>query len=228
MRLSIIIPALNEADGIQTALSELQELRRRGHELILVDGGSADATLERASGLVDTLLTAPRGRASQMNAGASVARGDVVLFLHADTRLPEDPARLVLGELARTGRHWGRFDVRIAGNSPMLRLVGWMMNQRSRLTGIATGDQAMFVRRSVFMQAGGFPTIALMEDIVLSAELKRRSRPVCLRDKAVTSGRRWEKNGLFRTILLMWWLRLRFFLGASPDALARRYQMPPS
>ena len=228
MRLSIIIPTLNEAEAIEALLGSLQALRRQGHELILVDGGSADATVERASRLVDTLLTAPRGRASQMNAGASVARGDVLLFLHADTRLPDNGARFVLGELTRTGRDWGRFDVRIAGGSPMLRLVGWMMNQRSLLTGIATGDQAMFVRRSVFVEAGGFPSIALMEDIVLSVELKRRSRPVYLRNKAVTSGRKWEKNGLLRTIVLMWWLRLRFFLGASPDALARRYEAPPS
>lgn len=228
MRLTVVIPALNEADGIAAALLELQDMRREGHELILVDGGSADATVERAGGLVDTLLTAPRGRASQMNAGASVAHGDVLLFLHADTHLPKDAARFVLDEMAQSGRCWGRFDVRIAGRSPMLRLVGWMMNQRSRLTGIATGDQAMFVRRSVFLEAGGFPSIALMEDVALSARLKRRSRPVCLRSRAITSARRWERHGLLRTMALMWWLRLRFFLGTPPDVLARRYEAPPS
>ena len=159
-----------------------------------------------------------------MNAGAAKACGDVLMFLHADTRLPREAERLVLDGLARSGHDWGRFDVTIAGRHPMLRVVAFMMNLRSRITGIATGDQAIFVKRAAFDAAGRFPAIPLMEDIALSKRLKRTSRPLCLRERAITSGRRWEKHGVFRTILLMWRLRLAYFFGADPAQLARRYR----
>src|SRR5262245_60113880 len=221
--LSVVIPTLDEAAGIRATLEHLQPLRGRGHEIIVVDGGSADETLEIAAPLADLALAAPRGRASQMNAGAAVARGDVLLFLHADTRLPPDAAELILDTLAARDREWGRFDVMIEGGHPLLAIVAWLMNARSRLTGIATGDQAIFVRRAAFQAIGGFAPIVLMEDVALSRRLKRRSPPICLRVPVVTSGRRWESNGVLRTILLMWWLRLRYFLGASPERLARSY-----
>jgi rSAM/selenodomain-associated transferase 2 len=182
--------------------------------VIVVDGGSIDGTPELAAGLCDRLLSAPRGRALQMNAGARAAQGDVLVFLHADTRLP------AAFDIPRTSR-WGRFDVRIEGRHPLLKIIAWAMNLRSRLSGIATGDQAMFVRRELFP---GFPEIALMEDIALSRLLKRRGRPTCLRQKVVTSGRRWESRGVLRTVLLMWSLRLLYFLGASPARLARWYR----
>ena len=185
---------------------------------------ASDATVQRARLRADQVLSAPRGRALQMNAGAAKASGDVLLFLHADTRLPREAERLVLDGLARSGRDWGRFDVTIEGRHPMLRLVAAMMNLRSRLTGIATGDQAIFVKRDAFHAAGGFPEIPLMEDIALSKRLKRTGRPLCLRERATTSGRRWETHGVFRTILLMWRLRLAYFFGADPAALARRYR----
>jgi rSAM/selenodomain-associated transferase 2 len=223
-RLSIIMPVLDEGDGIAAALDALAELRGLGVEVIVVDGGSQDATVQRARLRADHVLTAPRGRAAQMNAGATRASGDVFLFLHADTALPPEAERLVLDGLARSGHDWGRFDVTIAGRHPMLRLIACMMNLRSRITGIATGDQAMFVKRDAFGAAGGFPDIPLMEDIALSKRLKRRSRPLCLRERATTSGRRWETHGVFRTILLMWRLRLAYFFGADPAALARRYR----
>jgi rSAM/selenodomain-associated transferase 2 len=223
-RLSIIMPVLDEGEGIAQALDALAELRGLGVEVIVVDGGSHDATVQRARLRADHVLTAPRGRALQMNAGAAKASGDVLLFLHADTRLPPEAERLVLDGLARSGLAWGRFDVIIEGRHPRLKLVAVMMNLRSRITGIATGDQAIFVKRDAFQAAGGFPEIPLMEDIALSKRLKRQSRPLCLRERAVTSGRRWETHGVFRTILLMWRLRLAYFFGADPAALAGRYR----
>jgi rSAM/selenodomain-associated transferase 2 len=222
-RLSIIMPVLDEGEGITGALDALAPLRALGVEVIVVDGGSSDATVQRARLRADHVIVAPRGRASQMNAGAAKAQGDVLLFLHADTRLPDEAEHLVLDGLARSDLAWGRFDVAIAGRSPLLRLVAYGMNARSRHTGIATGDQAIFVKRAVFQQERGFPDIALMEDVALCKRLKRVSRPLALRQRAVTSGRRWETHGVLATILLMWRLRLAYFLGADPARLAQRY-----
>ncbi|QJR16641.1 TIGR04283 family arsenosugar biosynthesis glycosyltransferase [Usitatibacter palustris] len=216
---SIVIPALDEAAGIEAFLAPLQALDA---EVIVVDGGSRDATRSLAAPLADQVLEAPRGRAAQMNAGARASSGDVLLFLHADTALPANALAAIREGLAQ-GRAWGRFDVTIAGASALLPIVAFFMNARSRLTGIATGDQAMFVRRTAFEQVGGFPAIALMEDIALSRALKRISRPACLASRVTTSGRRWEKRGTVRTILLMWHLRLAYFLGANPNDLAQRY-----
>jgi len=221
--ISIIVPALNEAGEISAAIGALAPLRRRGHEVIVADGVSSDNTLALARPGADRVVSAPRGRASQMNAGAAIAQGEVLLFLHADTRLPEDADAKVLEGLASTRRAWGRFDVRIAGRSRWLPLIAFLMNLRSRATGIATGDQAMFVRREAFVRAGGFPALALMEDVALSRSLKRVSRPLCLADRVVTSGRRWDSRGALRTVLLMSWLRFRFFFGAEPSRLARLY-----
>ena len=224
---SIILPVLDEAEGIAGRLATLEPLRHRGAEAILVDGGSADATLAHAAGRCDTLLVAPRGRAAQMNAGAARARGDILLFLHADTRLPDGALEAIADGLKTSGRAWGRFDVEIEGRSPLLPLVGAMMNLRSRLTGIATGDQAIFVRRADFERAGRFPEIPLMEDIALSRALRRIGPPLCLRERVRTSGRRWDRNGALRTILLMWRLRVAFYFGADPQELARRYGYRP-
>jgi len=215
-RLSIIVPALNEAAGIVAALEALAPLRTRGHEVIVADGGSADGTPALAAPLADRVLAAPGGRASQMNAGAAAASGDVLVFLHADTRLPDGADRMI----AQCGGRWGRFDVRIDGRSPLLAVVAFFMNLRSRLTGIATGDQAIFVARAGFP---GFPAIELMEDVAFSRAMKRIAPPACLRARVVTSGRRWERRGVVRTIVLMWRLRLGYFLGERPEELARRY-----
>lgn len=222
-RLSIIVPVLNEAGGISTTLQALAPLRARGHELIVADGGSADGTPERCTGLADAVIATPRGRARQMNAGAAQARGELLLFLHADTQLPPG-AEAALARTVQAGADWGRFDVQIDGRSAMLPIVATLMNARSRLSGIATGDQAIFVRRTVFESIGGFPDQPLMEDIELSRRLRARSRPACLRERVVTSGRRWDSRGAWRTIVLMWTLRLRYWLGASPEALARAYR----
>jgi rSAM/selenodomain-associated transferase 2 len=220
--LSIIVPTLNEADGINAAMSALRPLRERGAEVIVVDGTSDDRTADLARPYCDRLLLAPRGRAAQMNAGAAAAQGQILLFLHADTRLPGDADQLIRDGLS-CNRIWGRFDVRIAATHPLLRVVAVLMNIRSRLTGIATGDQAIFVDRDAFAAVGGFPDIPLMEDIVLSQRLKRLGWPLCLSTPVVTSGRRWEAHGVVRTIVLMWRLRLAFFLGTKPTQLARRY-----
>jgi rSAM/selenodomain-associated transferase 2 len=195
-------------------------------ELIVVDGGSGDGTVELARPAADRLLDAPRGRATQMNAGAEASRGEVLLFLHADTTLPPAADDLIRSAIA-AGAAWGRFDVRIDGRQPLLRVVERMMNWRSRWSGIATGDQAIFVRRDLFERVGGYPELPLMEDIALSKRLKRFAPPACLRQRVITSGRRWEKHGVLRTILLMWRLRASYFLGADPQQLAIRYGYVP-
>jgi rSAM/selenodomain-associated transferase 2 len=222
VKLTIILPVLNEAAGIEAALKALQQYRARGVEIVVADGASSDGTADIARGYADRVVNAPRGRAVQMNAGAAAVAGDVLLFLHADTQLPADADRLVMDGLARTGRSWGRFDVRFdSGGS--LRLVAAAMNLRSRATGIATGDQAMFVTRAAFDEVGGFPPIALMEDIALSVKLKSLGRPLCVSARVTTSGRRWRLRGTLRTVLLMWRLRLAYFCGADPAKLARVY-----
>lgn len=226
--LSVVTPALNEASRIAAVLAPLQALRAQGCEIILVDGGSADDTLEQARPHVDHALVSPRGRARQMNAGAAIARGETLLFLHADTVLPDDALALIVDGLATSGRVWGRFDVRIEGRSRWLPIVGAMMNARSRLSGVCTGDQGMFVRRAVFERVGGFPDIPLMEDIALSKTLGRVGPPLALRARVRTSGRRWDTHGALRTILLMWRLRLAYALGADPADLARRYGYAPT
>ena len=213
------MPALNEAAGIRAALEALAPLRARGHEVIVADGGSDDGTPDLARPLCDRVVAAPRGRALQMNAGAREAGGEVLLFLHADTVLPPDAA----GEISRSmeDHAWGRFDVEIEGSHLMLKVIAWSMNLRSRLTGIATGDQAIFVRRDAFP---GFEPIPLMEDIAFSQAMKRRGAPACLRSRVRTSGRRWESRGVLRTVLLMWRLRLAYALGADPARLAEKYR----
>jgi len=223
MKLSMIMPVLDEAATLGDTLAALAPLRARGHQLIVVDGGSRDGSLALAALACDEAITAPRGRARQMNAGAARADGEVLLFLHADTQLPEQADAAVLRAVAN-GADWGRFDVRIDGRSPLLRLVASLMNLRSRLTGIATGDQAIFVRRELFQSLGGYPDQPLMEDIELSRRLRATSRLACLRARVRTSGRRWDNRGVWRTIVLMWRLRWSYWRGVPPEVLAREYQ----
>lgn len=222
-RIAIIVPTLNEESQIVAGLQALQVWRGAECELIVADGGSVDQTVELAEPLADRVVIAPKGRAAQMNAGAASARSEILWFLHADSLPPDHAIALIQTTLADPNRDWGRFDVRLSGPHPALRIVETLMNRRSRLTGIATGDQGIFVRRTVFEQIGGYPPIALMEDIALSRLLKRHSPPVCLRRPLITSSRRWERGGVFRTIVLMWRLRLAYFFGADPDLLARIY-----
>lgn len=223
MKLSFIIPVLNEAKNISKILLPLSIYRQKGHEVIIVDGGSHDNTVELAQQQSDRVIQSQKGRAKQMNTGASEASGDVLVFLHADTWLPEHAALIIENNLKKTARSWGRFDVRLSGSKFIFRLIGEIMNYRSRYTGIATGDQCIFVRRAVFDKINGFPELALMEDIAISKQLKHISKPVCLQEKVVTSSRRWEEQGIARTILLMWYLRARYFFGGSPEKLEKIY-----
>lgn len=228
LALCIVVPVLDEAPNLAACLGALQHLRRRGVRVVVVDGGSSDDSLAIARGLADLAFTAPQGRARQMNAGAAACSGELLLFLHADTLLPHDADALV--RCAMQGeRDWGRFDVAIDSPRPVMRVVEALMNLRSRWTGIATGDQAIFVRKELFDRLGGFPDQPLMEDVALSTRLKRHGPPACLREPVTTSARRWERHGPWRTILLMWRLRAAYFLGADPSELALRYGLraPP-
>jgi rSAM/selenodomain-associated transferase 2 len=220
-QLSIIIPVVNEARHLATTLQALQTLRNRS-QLLVVDGGSDDGSAKIAEPLVDQVLLSPRGRARQMNCGAAGAEAELLLFLHADTHLPYNAVNLIVQAVSE-GYHWGRFDVSFDSSQPIFKLIAFMMNWRSRLTGIATGDQALFMTRHAFYAVGGFPEIALMEDIALSASLKKIGKPCCLTDQIITSARRWKQHGIIKTILLMWRLRLRYFFGADPADLVARY-----
>ena len=225
VRWSVVVPVLNEAAGMSALLARLQDLQAQGAEVLLVDGGSTDGSLAIAKRAGLAVLQAGRGRARQMNAGAHASTGQRLLFLHADTVLPPGALDAMSAALAQAeSMAWGRFDVRIDGQHPMLRVVAWCMNQRSRLTGIATGDQCLFMTRAAFHAVGGFPDQPLMEDIELSSRLKAQSRPTCLRLKVSTSGRRWEQRGVWRTIWLMWTLRWRYWRGADPAELAELYR----
>lgn len=222
--LSIIVPVLNEAAALPGLVEALAPLARQGCEVIIVDGASSDDSAGIARRARFRVIQSGRGRARQMNAGAERATGETLLFLHADTRLPDDAAALVVSALAQGTACWGRFDVRIAGRPVMLRVVAALMNLRSAMTGIATGDQALFVKRTAFDAVGGFPDQPLMEDIALSERLRELSRPARIRRKLTTSGRRWEQRGVWRTIILMWRLRWEYWCGVSPEQLAQRYR----
>ncbi|MCP4993437.1 MAG: glycosyltransferase family 2 protein, partial [Gammaproteobacteria bacterium] len=205
--LSVVIPCLNESQSIVSLLDSLQKVRECGGEVIVVDGGSTDDTLLLAQGGADQVISAPAGRAIQMNAGAKAARGQWLWFLHSDSQVTPLLLRRFLARLPDMSGRWGRFDVRLSGQRPMFRLVEFMMNARSRVSGIATGDQGLFVHSDLFQQVSGFPAIPLMEDVAMSKQLKKHSNPTFIADRLLTSSRRWEERGIFSTILLMWRLR---------------------
>lgn len=223
MIISIIIPVLNEATLIADTLLSLQPLRAAGHELIVVDGGSTDASVILSQPLADQVISSPRSRSQQMNGGAKSANGEILLFLHADTFLTNGADRMIIQGMNGKKKVWGRFDVKLAGKHPLLRIIELLMNLRSRLSGIATGDQGIFVRRELFERVGGFPDIDLMEDIALSKILKKYDLPLCLWQRVITSSRHWEKKGILQTVLLMWFLRFAYFYKVDPRQLAKLY-----
>ena len=222
MKISIIIPVINEERNLSATLKSLQLFRSQGHEIIVVDGGSVDNSVSIAQDNADTVIVSQPGRAIQMNNGASVATGDVFLFLHADTFLPVEAEALITKVAGDS--FWGYFDIRLSGNNIVFRLIEWLINHRSRLSSIATGDQAIFVTRNIFHNVGAYPEIKLMEDIEISRLLKRIVTPIRLRAPVLTSSRRWEEKGITSTVLLMWRLRLLYFFGVSPDKLSRMYR----
>lgn len=221
MKISVVIPVLNEEKTIAANLHALRALDP--DEVIVVDGGSADRTREISAQMGALVITGAPGRARQMNCGAAQATGDILLFLHADTRLPPAALDDVVAALQDRRYLGGRFDVDLDGDHWLLKVVGAMINQRSRITKVATGDQAIFVRREVFARMGGFPDIALMEDIAFCRALKRLGGIACLRSRVLTSARRWEIEGVWRTVVKMWTLKLLFFAGVSPVTLKRFY-----
>ncbi|MBX9914718.1 MAG: TIGR04283 family arsenosugar biosynthesis glycosyltransferase [Pseudomonadaceae bacterium] len=223
LSLSIIIPALNEAAHLPRLLAQLAPLRADGAQVIVADGGSSDGSPQLLTELAQW-LSAPRGRARQMNAGAAIASGEVLWFVHADSQLPANADRLIAAALADGQHLWGRFDVLISGQPWMLKVVARMINWRSRLSGIATGDQGIFVLRSTFESLGGFAELPLMEDVQLCTQLRRISKPACIRQRLTTSGRRWETRGVWRTILLMWRLRWAYWRGVPIEQIAEAYR----
>ncbi|MCP5181146.1 MAG: TIGR04283 family arsenosugar biosynthesis glycosyltransferase [Pseudomonadales bacterium] len=224
MTLSIIIPVLNDAAGLQVLLEDLGKAAQPDlHvEIVVVDGGSSDASVTVANRAATRVVRTSPGRGQQLAAGVAASTGDVIWFLHADSRVPAEALRLV----ATTSAPWGRLRLRFQPDSPGLRMVATCMHWRSRLSGICTGDQGMWVRRSVLTCVGGVPTQPLMEDIELSRRLKRVGRPCVLPATLTTSPRRWQRDGLWRTIVSMWWFRLRYFFGAEPGDLAVAYRRP--
>jgi len=225
LTLSIIIPCLNEASHIVSTLKKLQKIRQQGHEIILCDGGSTDNTCKLAENLSDHILSTPPGRAIQMNTGAKKARGDVLCFLHADTLISANFESIITHELKQTDRIWGRFNIKLSNTSVPYKIIAWFMNIRSCMSGIATGDQGIFVYKETFLKLNGFANIPLMEDIEISKRLRKTSRPICINKSTLTtSSRRWEQFGIFKTVTLMWQLRLRYFLGTPPAELVKFYK----
>lgn len=228
MKVSIIIPVLNEENWIVRTLPSLKPLRRKGHEVIVVDGGSEDQSIQMALPFSDQVLQSQRGRSRQMNKGAKSSTGEILIFLHADTFIPDDADQIILESISRTGRCWGYFKVKLTGRHPLLRVVEFLMNFRSRFTRIATGDQTIFLKRELFEAIGGFPEIDLMEDIAICKTLKKYGPPLYINRPVITSSRRWEEKGLIRTILLMWFLRLAYFFKIDPKQLVKFYYPPCS
>jgi len=222
LSIAVIVPVLNEQAALPALIDRLKMLSV--DEVVVVDGGSMDGTCDLldVSGL--RWITAPAGRAVQMNTGSAICLSDIYLFIHSDTEIDSSCFDAIKAAMQHPETVGGRFEVRLSGGHPALRMIAWFINLHSRLSGISTGDQCLFVRRSVFMRMGGFPELPLMEDIEFSKRLKRQGRIACLRERVTTSSRRWEQHGILKTVLLMWCLRLLYWLGVPAARLATMYR----
>ena len=219
-RVSVVIPALNDAPHLARLLADLRTGPQL--ELVVVDGGSDDDTFAVAEAQADVAVRARRGRAEQLRVGVAKAKHPWLWLLHADTRTPPPLASAFAAHLPASPG-WGWCDVRLDGGGWPLRVIETAMNWRSALTSVTTGDQGIFAHRSLLAAVGGIPRQSLMEDVELCRRLRRLAAPRRFRQAITTSSRRWERDGVARTVVLMWALRLRYFLGADPEALAKRY-----
>ena len=222
MFISIIIPVLNEEQSVKALLQQLQIYRQQGHEVIVVDGGSHDETVSISKPLADKVIMSESGRARQMNKGVAESTNEVLWFLHADTSIPENVIETIQESLNKY--EWGRFNIKLSGSNFLFRIIENMINIRSCLSCVATGDQGIFIKRNTFDSIGGYPEIPLMEDVALSKKLKTISQPACIKETLTTSSRRWEKKGIIKTILLMWYLRFLYWIGVTPAKLAKLYR----
>lgn len=222
-KLSIIIPVLNEKQFLARNREAFTSLLKSGHEILIVDGGSQDNSIQAAHELGCKAFATKASRGHQLHYGAERSRHELLLFLHADTLLPLHATEVIVQTLSKPDRLWGRFNVRFSSSKLVFRVIAWLMNKRSCLTGIVTGDHAMFIRRECYFNCGGYSDIPIMEDVEFCLRLKRIASPVCLSDEVITSSRKWEQKGVFSTILTMWKLRLMFFFGISPEKLAKLY-----
>lgn len=219
---AIVIPVLNEAEQLRILLPQLQHLKAEWL-LVVVDGGSRDETATIANKHAHYCLSSTKGRAPQQNAGARHLRplldaSALLVFLHADTRLPEHFSQ-AMHSFQESSSGWGRFDLRLSGSQPCFRVIERLINWRSRLTGIATGDQALFFKLDFFFHLQGFPQQPLMEDIEICLRAKKQSRPFYSSAKVTTSSRKWEREGILRTIVLMWCCRAAYFFGVSAERI---------
>ncbi len=224
--LSIIVPVLNQSRTMIDTMSALKPFRQRGAEIIVVDGGSDDDTAVLAHPFADRVVKGPRGRAAQMNEGAKVASGFIFLFLPTDTTLPADADTQVMIGRARDTSVWGRFDMRLTGRHPLLPIVARLLNRRSRSSGIASCEQAIFVQRETFFRIGGFTDIPVMEDVEISKRLRAISPPICVTSRVTVPAKRFDRDGLWTTLRTMWIMRLRYRMGMKPEEILKRYVEP--
>ena len=222
-KLSVIIPVLNEAEFLTQQSNRLESFIKEKHEVIVVDGGSKDNSASIASKAGFSVFVTNASRGHQLRIGVEKSQNEILVFLHADTELPLHATSLICNALAPTHNHWGRFSISFTSSKLIFQLIAWFMNKRSCLTGIVTGDHAMFMERDYYFKCGGFPDCTIMEDIVISKRLKKASRPVCLSEKVKTSCRKWERQGVYKTIIKMWNLRILFLMGVSTEKIAKLY-----
>ncbi len=222
-KFSFIIPVLNEESFFVEQTKIFTSLLEQGHEVIVVDGGSTDQSVVIAEQIGCICISTNPSRGHQLHIGAKKSSNQILVFMHADTLLPPSGLGNIRNVMEKANNYWGRFNVVFTNQKLVFKVIAWFMNKRSCLTGIVTGDHTFFMKREIYFNSGGFSDIPIMEDIELSKKLRKYSRPVCLSEKVITSSRKWEQQGVLKTILLMWYLRLLFYVGVPAEKLAKRY-----